>query len=254
MNAFTLMELLVAMVLMVVVASCLYTALYTGFRARRSALLAVEPTSQAINALELLKQDIQGVLPPGSVMAASFIGTDSRGIKGVETDSLELYTTHIYPDDEHLCGGLGKVELLLEEQEIDTNTDHEDYNYRCYQLVRQVTMNLLSSKSVDPEEQVLCRDVTSLNLRYYDGDNWLDDWDSTEDANSLPQAVEIEIELAYFGRNARQVRNNKEEPEKRRLIQCFRIPCETVEETSETTTTTTGGSTSGGGGSGGGGG
>ena len=39
-EAFTLLELLVAMVLMVVTAACLYTALYTGFRARRSALRA----------------------------------------------------------------------------------------------------------------------------------------------------------------------------------------------------------------------
>ena len=59
-----MLELLVAMVLMVVAASCLYTALYTGFRAYRSALSAVEPTSRAINAIELLKQDIHGILPP----------------------------------------------------------------------------------------------------------------------------------------------------------------------------------------------
>ena len=81
MRGFTLLEMLVAMVLMVVVASCLYTALYTGFRAYRSAQSAVEPTLQAINAIELLKEDIDGVLPPGSHLAGSFIGTDSRARK-----------------------------------------------------------------------------------------------------------------------------------------------------------------------------
>lgn len=210
-KAFTLLELLVAMTLMVVVATCLYSALYTGFRARRSALLAVEPTSLAINAIELLKQDIYGVLPPSGVLAGAFIGTDSIGINGVDADSLEFYTTHIYADEDHPVGGLGKIELVLEE---DTDYDRADYR-----LVRRVTTNLLPPRAVDPEEQVLCRNVTSLNLRYFDGESWLDEWDSTADANSLPLAVEIEIQIRQ-GRT-----NGTGESQERRLVQSFAIPC-----------------------------
>jgi type II secretory pathway pseudopilin PulG len=246
-TAFTLLELLVAMVLMVSVASCLYTALYTGFHAHRGALLAVEPTSQALNAIELLKQDILGVLPPDSNgLAGAFLGTNSTGFKGVDADSLEFYTTHIYADGESVSGGLGKIGLLLDE-DTETNSTSRG-NYTCYRLVRQVTTNLLAPKEVEPEEQILCRDVTSLNLRYYDGDDWVDEWDSTEDANSLPLAVEIDIEVAYFGRNGRIVRDGMKEPEKRRLIQSFAIPCKTAEETSSATTTggSTGGTTPGG--------
>jgi hypothetical protein len=51
----------------------LYSALYTGFKARHSALSAVEPTALAINARELLKQDIKGVLPPSGVLAGAFL-------------------------------------------------------------------------------------------------------------------------------------------------------------------------------------
>ena len=105
-KAFTLLELLVAMTLMVVTASCLYTALYTGFRAKRSAQLAVEPTALAINAIELIKQDTYGVLPLGGTLAGSFLGTNSQDTKGADVDSLEFYTTHIYADDDHLAGGL----------------------------------------------------------------------------------------------------------------------------------------------------
>ena len=210
-KAFTLLELLVAMVLMVVAAACLYTALYTGFRARRSALLAVEPTSLAINAIELLKQDIYGVLAPSGVLAGAFLGTDSIGINGVDADSLEFYTTHIYADEDYPAGGLGKIELVLEE---DTDDDEADYR-----LVRRVTTNLLAPRVVDAEEQVLCRNVTSLNLRYFDGESWLDEWDSTADANSLPLAVEIEIQI-------RQKQTNEaDESQQRRLVQSFAIPC-----------------------------
>ncbi len=238
-EGFTLLELLVAMTLMVVVSSSLYTALHTGFRAYRSALTAVEPTSQAINAIELIKQDLQGVLPPESNgLAVSFLGEDATGLKGVDSDSVEFYTTHVYADDDSLNGGLGKIELLLEEDKDAHNT-----NYMSYQLVRLVTMNLLAPKEVEPQEQVLCRNVLSLNLRYFDGDDWLDEWDSTEDSNSLPQAIEVDIQLAYAGRDTVSSRNVKKDPVQRRLIQCFTIPCQAAEESSSETTTS--GSTTG---------
>ena len=217
-RAFTLLELLVAMVLMVVTASCLYTALYTGFRAHRSALSAVAPTARAINAIELLKQDIGGILPPeGAVLAGAFLGTDSAGIKGVEADSLQFYTTAVYEIEDQPVGGLARIELALEE---DTDTD--DGTYR---LLRRVTTNLLPPRDVDPEEHVLCREVVSLNLRYFDGSAWYDEWDSTADANSLPAAVEIDIELLDPPTSATAPTRQTKEVRTRRLVQSFAIPC-----------------------------
>jgi type II secretion system protein J len=222
---FTLLELLVAMTMMMAVAACLYAALSTGFRAYRGAQSAVEPTFQAINAIDLLKEDISGVLPPGDGLAGAFIGSDAQGAKGVDSDSLEFYTTHVYAQDGQTAGGLGKIELRLE--------DDPEGSYGDYMLVRRVTIDLLSSRAVQPEEQVLCRNVVSLNLRYFDGDGWIDDWDSTADANSLPKAVEIEVQIAHTGPNGT---NHNTEPEKRRLVQSFAIPCETVsQEESEST-------------------
>jgi len=238
-SGFTLLELIVAMSLMVAVSSCLYTALYTGFRAYRSAQAAVEPTSAAINVIELIKQDIGGVLPPGGTLAGSFIGTDSGGLKGVDADSLEFYTTHVYVADTSsdgrtttaatntpLVGGIGKVALLLEE-----DSEKRDGTYL---LLRQVTTDLLAPRQMEPEEQVLCRNVVSLNLRYFDGTGWVDGWDSTADANSLPLAVEVDLQIGHKDKYSK-------ERQKRRLVQSFAIPCKT--ETTESDTT--GASTSG---------
>ena len=231
-EGFTLLELLVAMTLMVVTASCLYTALYTGFRAKRSARFAVEPTSMAINAIELIKQDTYGILPLGGALADSFLGTNASDTKGMDTDSLEFYTTHIHADDDLLAGGLGKIELLLEED----NDEELDEDPQGYKLVRNVTTNLLSSKTVDAEEQVLCRNVQSLNLRYYDEeDGWLDAWDSTEDANSLPVAIEIDIQVIHNENGTSK--DVSEEPQTRRLVQSFAIPCGGAKEESEETAT-----------------
>jgi prepilin-type N-terminal cleavage/methylation domain-containing protein len=225
-KGFTMLELLVAMALMVVTASCLFTALYTGFRAKRSAMSAVEPTSLAINAIELIKQDTYGVLPVGGTLAGSFLGYDSLGVNGVDADSLEFYTTQIYSDDDYPAGGLGKIELALEE---DTDDYDDKYNRENYRLVRRITTNLLSPRAVEAEEQILCRNVRSLNLRYFDGDSWLEEWDSTADANSLPLAMEIDIQVLY------NTKSSDKEPQIRRLIQSFAIPCGgAVEEESQT--------------------
>jgi prepilin-type N-terminal cleavage/methylation domain-containing protein len=226
-KAFTLLELLVAMTLMVVTATCLYTALYTGFRAKRSAQLAVEPTTLAINAIELIKQDTYGILPATGTLAGAFLGSNSTDTKGMDIDSLEFYTTHIYADDDQLAGGLGKIELLLDEDDDeDLGEDREGYK-----LIRRVTTNLLSPRTVEYEEQVLCRNVQSLNLRYYDEeDGWMDDWDSTEDANSLPLALEIDVKVLHNGTSS------DTEPQTRRLTQSFTIPCGGVQEESETST------------------
>lgn len=234
-RGFTLLELLVAMTLMVVTASCLYTALYTGFKARRSAMSAIEPTSQALSAIELLKQDIYGVLPPKGTLAGAFIGTNSRTSKGAEADALEFHTTQVYGSMGRPMGGIGKVALALE---VDTDQTSVENSYR---LIRRVTTNLLSPRSIDPEEQVVCRNVMSLNLRYFDGDRWLDEWDSTADANSLPKAVEIDIEIAN------RIRSSSGELEKRRLVQSFTLPCglsaQPEEESTGTSTGNAGGGT-----------
>jgi len=228
-RGFTLLELLVAMSLMVVVAACLYSALYTGFKARRSARAAVEPTSQAINAIELLKQDLVGVLPLGGGLAESFLGTSARNSEGQDSDYVEFYTTHVYADEEELVGGLGKIELTLEE---DDDEDRENYR-----LVRRITRNLLSPQEVDPEDQVLCRNVISLNFRYHDGEGWFDEWDSSADANSLPLAMEVDIEVAYRNGNGNGATGQNQ---RRRLVQSFALPCggEAVSASASETTTT----------------
>jgi hypothetical protein len=155
----------------------------------------------------------------------------------VDADSLEFYTTHVYVDatqwdgrttNTPLVGGIGKVALLLEE-----DSEKKDGTYL---LLRQVTTDLLAPKQMEPEEQVLCRNVVSLNLRYFDGSNWLDEWDSTADANSLPLAVEVDIQIGHKDKYSKEL-------QKRRLVQSFAIPCKSETTESDTTGTSTSGTT-----------
>ena len=208
-KGFTLLEMLAAMTLMVAAAACLYSSLYTGFRAKRAAEAAIEPSTAAANAIEIIKRDILGALPPSGILAGSFIGMNSIDGLGQDSDIVTLYTTHMHTADDRPVGGTSLVELLLE---ADAG------NGGC-KLLRRVTTNLLSPRTVEPDEQVLSRGVGSLNIRYFDGFSWLDEWDSTAHEDTLPQAVEIGLRITY------KTRESAEQARPCKLIQSFLIPC-----------------------------
>ena len=48
----------------------------------------------------------------------------------------------------------------------------------------------------EAEEEVICRGIRALDVKYYDGYDWLDSWDSATQDNGLPLAVEVSITLA----------------------------------------------------------
>ena len=62
-------------------------------------------------------------------------------------------------------------------------------------LVRRVQGNLLSPVLLDPDDEVLCRNVGSFNLRFIDGTLWWDSWDSALESDEVPVAVEVTLEL-----------------------------------------------------------
>ncbi len=64
-------------------------------------------------------------------------------------------------------------------------------------LVRQLRRNLLPQiENAEPdEESVVCRNVRTFTIRYYDGQQFEEYWDSSELGNILPMAVEVTLEL-----------------------------------------------------------
>src|SRR5438105_15902932 len=85
-------------------------------------------------------------------------------------------------EDTPMSEGVRKVELLI-------RTDMTPPT-----LVRRVTRNLLASTDPPVEEEIICRDVRSLSLRYFDGTAWQESWDSTTVGDVLPVPVGIPIE------------------------------------------------------------
>lgn len=187
-RGFTLLELLVAIVLMVIVAMSLAASMRIGFKARDSAESAVEPGRTAALAFEVVRGDLESAAPPRGILAGAFVGTASTDDKG-ESDDVFFYSTTAGPQHDYGTGEVKQIEILA----------YTDPTTGEHNLVRRVTGNLLSEVQQQPDEEVLCRNIGSFTLMYFDGTDWVNSWDSTQYDNTLPSAVQMIIELERPG-------------------------------------------------------
>jgi general secretion pathway protein J len=184
-RGFTLLELLIAMTMMTVIAASLYASMSIGFKARESAERVVEKGRAAEIAVEAIKGMLMSAMVPSGVLAGSFTGEDGENDGGYSADTLSFYTADYNPKEDETACDIAKVELAMSVRE----------NKKERVIARKVTTNLLSPATIDPDEEILCGNVRSMNLQYYDGSGWVDEWASSENDNALPRAVKITVEL-----------------------------------------------------------
>ena len=206
---FTLLEILLALALVGMALTTLSVSLFTAFRAQRSIQNISAEARRGRPARSALERDLWCAAPPTGVLAGAFMGYDER--RGIlEADRLSFYTT---TDPTRPASGgsdlawvlyrlISTGELLeslaatgFPQAAAATLTDDREGLI----LVRETVRQLLASESIAPTPLVLARGVERFNLRYYDGVQWLDTWDSTTRENELPQAVEITLQLAGNG-------------------------------------------------------
>ncbi len=212
---FTLLELLVAMLMVAILSMALYASLRVAFDAQRSAEAAVEPPRTAAAALDLVGQDVQAAVPIG-VTATQYEGTDGTDDRGRPGDDVVFYSVADSPLHAAANGDVKQVELTV--QTAANGTDHL--------LVRKVTRNLLSATSTpNPDVEVICRGVGGFNLRYYNGDTWADSWDSTQEDNTIPAAVEVTLTLERT--DAKGVVHSY------KYVRVFPLPCSTAAQDSQ---------------------
>jgi type II secretion system protein J len=181
-KAFTLLELIIAAAIMNIIALTLYSSMYIGVKARRSSTNAMRPYRLITPIFESIKIDLKSVVGPAGLFAGKFQGDNADGLN--QSDSLVFCCCNYYPDEGQKASNIVKVEYVIED---DSEKDN-------YVLTRKITTNLLSSKTAETEDRIICRGITFLDFRYYDGYNWVDSWNSTTN-NKLPKAVQVSFSI-----------------------------------------------------------
>ncbi|HZN66936.1 MAG TPA: type II secretion system protein GspJ [Tepidisphaeraceae bacterium] len=224
-RAFTLLELLVALAITAIIMGSLYASLRIAFRARAAAEAAAEPLRTAELALGLLRSDVESAMLPRGILTAPFTGEDGMGSAGQPADKLSFCS--LGDPGEFMAAVEGGASSAVPSEVRKVGIALEPYagpdGAEQYALVRYVTTNLLSPVEQQPDKEVLCRGVTALNIRYFDGLAWQDSWDSTTVENNIPSAVEVTIEI---------VRTQGERTRGVRLPRVFLLSCSTLSPTS----------------------
>jgi prepilin-type N-terminal cleavage/methylation domain-containing protein len=239
-TGFTLLELLMATAIMAVLSLTLFSAMRTGFKARDRALATVGPARATEIAMDMVRRDLESAMPPKGVISNAFLGDEGFETRG--TSEIRFFTVGKTPplstdstnggggiggamggvkigsrapaawdrNDPTQFGGIERVDLLVRADGT---------------LVRRVTRNLLAPTEPTPEEQLLCRGVSMFRVRYFDGQQWADDWDSTQYGDTLPMAVEVSMEVKGSNDPTREAGSTPTGDTTYRATRSFYLPC-----------------------------
>lgn len=185
-SGFTLIEMLLATAMVAMLAASLYASLHIAFAARDTALSVVEEARESELVFDTLRADLLAAMEPNGTLANSFTASGNASLVNAQAGDLVFYAAGA---DGPPVAGIGDVRRV---------------EYSCglafdgsgQVLMRQVTTNLLAPQVPLPRVDALARNVRSFTVRCFDGQSWLDSYDSNSANSMLPVAVEATVEFA----------------------------------------------------------
>ena len=192
-RAFTLLELLIAVVVFGIVLAAINAVFYGALRLRNKTAEALREALPMQQALANIKRDLSNIVVPGGPLSGVLQTTVIADLLPGRV-SPDFYTSTGLIDETSPWAEVQKVCYLLADSR--DRTAGQD-------LIRAVTRNLLPAMAVEePAQQWLMSGVQSLKFFYYDGTQWRDSWDSTTAStttgltNEVPQAIKVQVQLA----------------------------------------------------------
>jgi len=193
---FTLLELIVAIALMDVIALTLYSSMNVAFKTRQTTLDSLKPYQSITPIFEFIRKDLTSAMSPDGILAGVFVGESVPFTNLQDADTLSFYSAAYQPKENEITSNVIHVQYALE----------NDYDRDQIVLKRYTVKNILSPIAVEPDEEVIGRNIDGFDIQYYDGTAWLDDWDSSVEDSTLPWGVRVTISIldknrSRFSRN-----------------------------------------------------
>jgi len=189
MDAFTLIEMVLAIGIMAMVLVVVNSIFFSAVRLRERTLAAVDEAQPAQQAVTVIRRDLQCAMPPSGILSGDFKAGNVSELNMSQPAAIELYTATGALREEEPWADIQKVTYELKPPAVRTVDGGKD-------LIRSVTRNLLNTVSPDVQDQWMMSDVQDIRFECFDGAQWLDTWDTTGSNTNLPVAVRVSIQLA----------------------------------------------------------
>ena len=197
-KGFTLLEILIAMFILAVVLSTIFSS-YTGtFRVIDETESQAEVYAMARIVMERVKEDLESAFiskrekdeesEEDALQPTRFVG-ETKEIKGRDADTLRfLSRAHLVFDEDTENSGLAEIIYFVNEKD-------EENGFAIY---RSDTPELEDAVGKETGGLMLCDDLFSVDISYYDADGEkYDSWDSSkrEFEERLPTIVSISLKF-----------------------------------------------------------
>jgi type II secretion system protein J len=195
-NAFTLIEMILAIGISALVLLAINAVLYSALNLREATVETVDAESPVDSAVNFLKRDLQGCVTPTNgttkVLSGGFRAGNGLTSVGVsEPVAIEMFTATGTLADKAPWGDIQRVTYELK--------NPADLSSRGKDLYRSVWRNLLTVSTPQVDDQLMLSGVDNIKFSCYDGAIWNDTWDTTSTVSvntNLPLAVRVTIQMA----------------------------------------------------------
>jgi type II secretion system protein J len=195
-NAFTLIEMILAIGVAAIVLIAVNAVLFTSLRLRDDTADMVDTATPVDAAVTFLKRDLQCAVTPTNgttkVLSGDFRAGNNLTSTGVSDPvAVEMFTASGALSGSQPWGDIQRVTYELKNSAGASASGRD--------LYRSVTRNLLALNAPEVTEQLMLSGVTSVKFSCYDGTQWNDTWDTTDPTavnTNLPLAVRVDIQMA----------------------------------------------------------
>lgn len=190
---FTLIEIILAVSIMAILLVAIQTAFFSALRLRAKTTESVESGMPTEEALQIIQHDLANLVVANNPSNGTFFGPlQTINQTNIQPGQIgpDFYISGGELDGMAPWGNTQKIDYLLASPTNGTGGPGRD-------LIRAITHNLLpiNPPATPDEKQTILSGVSSVTFLYYDGTQWDQVWDTTQETN-LPYAIKVQIQMA----------------------------------------------------------
>ena len=207
-SGFTLIEILVASLISAMILVAVYGLFQRAIKMRDHAVERTRESGLRSRAVNVIRNDLRNAWISGSTaVLASVLEGGQTAQKSHFPGYLKFTTTTGKDTPNDMNGDVQQVEYYISDGTTNStgnsnaNATPVSGSLDAGTLVRDVTRDLLdSTQTVAREEQLLPR-VASMEVTFYDGQNWLNSWELSGSSAILPEAIRVHLQQAASSAN-----------------------------------------------------